>query len=224
VTTQPSLTPAAFAAKWHGVTTTEKASAQEHFIDLCRMLGEPTPHEADPIGSQYAFEKRVSKAAGGDGFADVWKRDFFAWEYKGRNKDLRAAYVQLMGYKDDLGNPPLLVVSDLERIEIHTNFTGLSPIVKLVTLDDLAADDPSDALQVLRDVFTAPEELRPRIQPAQITEQAARHVAEIAQSLRSRGHDPQPVAHFLDRILETGNASYRLRATERARKGGAATA
>jgi hypothetical protein len=201
VTTQPSLTPAAFAAKWHGVTTTEKASAQEHFIDLCRMLGEPTPHEADPIGAQYAFEKRVSKAAGGDGFADVWKRDFFAWEYKGRNKDLRAAYVQLMGYKDDLGNPPLLVVSDLDRIEIHTNFTGLSPIVKLVTLDDLAADDPSDALQMLRDVFTAPEELRPRIQPAQITEQAARHVAEIAQSLRSRGHDPQRVAHFLDRIL-----------------------
>jgi hypothetical protein len=201
VTTRPSLTPAAFAAKWHGVTTTEKASAQEHFIDLCRMLGEPTPHEADPIGAQYAFEKRVSKAAGGDGFADVWKRDFFAWEYKGRNKDLRAAYVQLMGYKDDLGNPPLLVVSDLERIEIHTNFTGLSPIVKLVTLDDLAANDPSDALQLLRDVFTAPEELRPRIAPAQITEQAARHVAEIAQSLRSRGHDPQRVAHFLDRIL-----------------------
>ena len=49
MTTQPSLTPAAFAAKWHGVATTEKASAQEHFIDLCRMLGEPTPHEADPI-------------------------------------------------------------------------------------------------------------------------------------------------------------------------------
>ena len=79
MTTQPSLTPAAFAAKWRGITTTEKASAQEHFIDVCRMLGEPTPHEADPIGAQYAFEKRVSKAAGGDGFADVWKRDFFAW-------------------------------------------------------------------------------------------------------------------------------------------------
>jgi hypothetical protein len=77
VTTQPSLTPAAFAAKWHGVTTTEKASAQEHFIDLCRMLGEPTPHEADPIGAQFAFEKRVGKAAGGDGFADdrrFWQR------------------------------------------------------------------------------------------------------------------------------------------------------
>jgi hypothetical protein len=183
------MTPSEFAAKWRGVETGERASAQSHFLDLCRVLGQPGPTDADPTGEWYAFEKGAEKFGGGDGFADVWKRDFFAWEYKGKNKDLRAAYVQLMGYKDDLGNPPLLVVSDLERIEIHTNFTGLSPIVKLVTLDDLAADDPSDALQMLRDLFAAPEELRPRIQPAQITELAARHVAEIAQSLRSRGHD-----------------------------------
>ena len=89
MTTQPTLTPGAFAAKWRGVTTTEKASSQSHFIDLCRMLGEPTPHEADPTGEFYAFEKRVSKAGGGDGFADVWKAGFFAWEYKGPGKDLR---------------------------------------------------------------------------------------------------------------------------------------
>ncbi len=201
MTTQPTLTPAAFAAKWRGVTTTEKAASQEHFIDLCRMLGEPTPHEVDPIGSQYAFEKRVVKAGGGDGYADVWKRDFFAWEYKGKYKDLKAAYVQLLGYKDDLGNPPLLVVSDIDRIEIRTNFTGLSPVVKTVTLDDLAADDPSAALALLRDVFVAPEEFRPRIEPAQITEKAAKHFAEIAQGMRSRGHDSEAVAHFLDRIL-----------------------
>ncbi len=201
MTTQPTLTPAAFAAKWRGVTTTEKAASQEHFIDLCRMLGEPTPHEVDPIGSQYAFEKRVVKAGGGDGYADVWKRDFFAWEYKGKYKDLKAAYVQLLGYKDDLGNPPLLVVSDIDRIEIRTNFTGLSPVVKTITLDDLAADDPSAALVLLRDVFVAPEEFRPRIEPAQITEKAAKHFAEIAQGLRSRGHDSEAVAHFLDRIL-----------------------
>jgi hypothetical protein len=198
---EPTLTPAAFAAKWKGVETTEKASAQSHFIDLCRMLGEPTPHEADPIGSFYAFEKRVAKAGGGDGFADVWKRDFFAWEYKGKYKDLKAAYVQLLNYKDDLGNPPLLVVSDLDKIEIHTNFTSLSPVTRTVTLDDLAAEDPSDALQLLRDIFIAPEALRPKIEPAQITEKAAKHFAEIAQSLRERGHDAEDVAHFLDRIL-----------------------
>ena len=128
------------------MTTTEKAAAQEHLIDLCRLLREPTPHEADPIGAQYAFEKRVTKAGGGDGFADAWKRDFVAWEDKGKRHDLKAAYLQLLNYKDDLGNRPLLVVSDLERIEIRTDFTGLSPVVKTVTLDDLAADGPSTAL------------------------------------------------------------------------------
>lgn len=198
---QPTLTPAAFAEKWRGVTTTEKASSQSHFIDLCRMLGEPTPHDADPTGEQYAFERRVTKAGGGEGFADVWKRDFFAWEYKGKYRDLKAAYLQLLNYKDDLGNPPLLIVSDLDRIEIRTNFTSLSPVLTTITLDDLAADDPSKPLRLLRDVFTAPEEFRPRIEPAQITEKAARHFAELAQALRARGHDPDAVAHFLDRIL-----------------------
>ena len=57
MTTQSTLTPAAFAQKWQGVTTTEKAGSQEHFIDLCRMLGEPTPpHEADPTGDHYVCE------------------------------------------------------------------------------------------------------------------------------------------------------------------------
>ncbi len=93
------MTPADFAAKWRGVTTTEKAGSQSHFIDLCRMLGEPTPHEADPTGESYAFEKRVTKGGGGDGFADVWKRGFFAWEYKGKRADLKAAYRQLLDYR-----------------------------------------------------------------------------------------------------------------------------
>ncbi len=127
--TQPTLTPAAFVEKWRGVTTTEKAGSQEHFIDLCRMLGEPTPHEADPTGESYAFEKRVTKGGGGDGFADVWKRRFFAWEYKGKRADLKAAYRQLLDYREDLQNTQLLNVSDNERIEIHTNFKGLKPVV-----------------------------------------------------------------------------------------------
>ena len=51
------MTPGEFAAKWRGVTTGERASAQSHFGDLCRMLGEPTPTDADPTGSWYAFEE-----------------------------------------------------------------------------------------------------------------------------------------------------------------------
>ena len=195
------MTPGEFAAKWNGTTTTERASAQSHFLDLCALLGEPGPIEADPTGAWYAFEKGAEKLDGHDGFADVWKKGHFAWEYKGKRKDLKAAYRQLVEYKDALENPPLLVVSDLERIEVRTNFTGLSPRLYTVTLDDLAAPDPSDALRILRAVFTEPEALRPHITPAQLTEEAARRFAELAVALRSRGHEPERVAHFLDKLL-----------------------
>jgi hypothetical protein len=195
------MTPSEFAAKWRGVTTGERASAQSHFLDLCALLGEPGPTQADPTGSWYAFEKGAGKLAGGDGFADVWKKGFFAWEYKGKRKDLRAAYLQLQGYRDALENPPLLVVSDLERIEIHTNFTGLSPRTYTITLDDLAAPDPSEPLRILRAVFTEPEALRPTFDRAALTEEAARRFAELAGALHARGHEPQTVAHFLDKLL-----------------------
>ena len=52
------------------MATTEKASSQSPFIDLCRMLGVPTRHDADPTGEQYAFERRVTKAGRREGFAD----------------------------------------------------------------------------------------------------------------------------------------------------------
>ncbi len=199
--TNPQLTPAEFAHKWRGIQTGERASAQAHFMDLCRMLGEPTPHEADPVGEWFAFEKGAGKLGGGDGFADVWKRGFFAWEYKGKGKDLKAAYRQLVDYKDALENPPILVVSDMTTIEVRTNFTNLSPITKVVTLDDLAGHDPSDALAILRAVFTAPEELRPVFRTKELTEAAAAHFAQLAWNLRGRGNDPERVAHFLDRLL-----------------------
>lgn len=121
------MTPVEFAATWRGVETGERASAQSHFGDLCRMLGEPTPTDADPTGTWYAFEKGAGKMAGGEGFADVWKRGFFGWEYKGKRKDRKAAYLQLQGYRDALENPPLLVVSDLERIEVHTTSRASLP-------------------------------------------------------------------------------------------------
>ena len=193
-------TPAEFVAKWQGSTRAERAAAQEHFIDLCRMLGQPTPNDADPTGEWYAFEKGAGKAEGGDGWADVWMRDHFAWEYKGKRKDLAAAYSQLNGYREALGNPPLLVVCDLARFEIHTNFTNTVPRVYRFTLDDLAAD-PGEPLRILRAVFTDPETLRPTRLREELTERAAQDFAALATALRSRGHHPHAVAHFLDRLL-----------------------
>jgi hypothetical protein len=63
---QPTLTPRAFAKKWRDNETKERAASQEHFIDLCRMLGEPTPNDGDPTGEHYAFEIPVTKASWGD--------------------------------------------------------------------------------------------------------------------------------------------------------------
>ena len=36
-------------------------------------------------------------------------RGHFAWEYKGKHKDPAAVYQQLLLYREDLENPPLLV-------------------------------------------------------------------------------------------------------------------
>ncbi|EIC19398.1 hypothetical protein [Thiorhodovibrio frisius] len=63
------MTPDDFIRKWTGVTLKERSAAQEHFLDLCHLLEQPTPAEADPKGLWYAFEKGASKAGGGDGWA-----------------------------------------------------------------------------------------------------------------------------------------------------------
>ena len=73
-----SVTPAAFIAKWRASELKERSGSQEHFIDLCRLLGEPTPAEADPSGARYCFERGARKDTGARGWADVWKRHCFA--------------------------------------------------------------------------------------------------------------------------------------------------
>ncbi|WP_129672734.1 hypothetical protein [Candidatus Chloroploca sp. Khr17] len=41
----PSLTPHEFVAKWSGDTRKERSVSQEHFLDLCRLVGHETPGE-----------------------------------------------------------------------------------------------------------------------------------------------------------------------------------
>jgi hypothetical protein len=38
------------------------------------LLGQEKPAAADPDGTEYTFERGVSKTGGGKGWADVWKR------------------------------------------------------------------------------------------------------------------------------------------------------
>jgi type II restriction/modification system DNA methylase subunit YeeA len=194
------LTPAEFASKWAESTRTERAASQEHFIDLCRMVGVPTPNEADPSGQDYAFEKGAEKTGGGDGYADVWRRGYFAWEYKGKRKNLTAAYQQLLLYREALDNPPLLVVCDLDRFEVHTNFTNTPAAVHKFSLNDLL-NRPEEPLRILHAVMEHPDELRPDKTRDELTADAAEQFASLAERLRSRDHDPHEVAHFLNKLL-----------------------
>jgi type II restriction/modification system DNA methylase subunit YeeA len=194
------MTPSEFVAKWKNSTRTERAAAQEHFIDLCRLVGAPTPNEADGTGDWYAFEKGAEKLDGSNGFADVWKRDHFAWEYKGKRKNLYDAYQQLLQYREALYNPPFLVVCDLDRFEIHTNFTGTRSIVYEFDLERLRTD-AGEPMRVLQAVMRDPEKLRPAQTVEQVTEEAAGQFAELAGRLQKRGHQPEEVAHFLIRLL-----------------------
>jgi type II restriction/modification system DNA methylase subunit YeeA len=193
------MNAAEFAAKWIGNANTERGAAQEHFIDICTMLGVPTPN-TDREGEAYAFEKGVSKTSGGKGFADVWFRGHFAWEYKGHYKNLDHAYKQLLDYREALENPPLLVVCDLDRFIIRTNFTNTVLQSYTFRLEDLR-DRPGEPLRILRALFERPEDLRPSKTRAELTEEAAGAFAALAQQLRDVGYEPQRVAHFLNKLL-----------------------
>ncbi len=193
-----AVTPGEFIAKWRASELKERSASQEHFIDLCRLLGEPTPVEADPAGEWYCFERGARKDTGGDGWADVWKRCHFAWEYKGRQADLDLAFDQLRRYALALQNPPLLVVSDMARFRIHTNWTNCVSERHEFTLDDLADGATRDKLKW---AMSDPERLRPGETRQAVTERMAATFAELAQGLREQGHDPQTVAHFVNRLV-----------------------
>ena len=192
------MTPGEFIAKWRASELKERSAAQEHFIDLCRLLGEPTPAEADPTGERYCFERGARKDTGGDGWADVWKRHCFAWEYKGRHADLDAAFNQLRQYALALENPPLLIVSDMARFRIRTNWTNSVSLTHEFGLEDLADAATRDRLEW---AMSDPERLRPGESRQALTERAAATFAVLAQSLRERGHEPQAVAHFANRLV-----------------------
>src|SRR5438552_7215140 len=91
VTAPDQMTPEAFIAKWRGTTVTERAGAQSHFNDLCELLGIDKPRPGDP---DYTFDKSTRKIGDTQGFADVWRRGRFAWEYKGSRRNLVEAYAQ----------------------------------------------------------------------------------------------------------------------------------
>src|SRR3989304_5190866 len=166
----------AFVGKGAAAAGSERAESPSHFDDLCRVLREKTPTEADPSRSFYMFEAKA-KSEDENGYADAWHRGKFAWEYKGKGKDLREAYAQLNRYRERLENPPLLVACNFDNYEVHTNWTntetwiykfanvdilGDAP-VEVVTISGTPAKDARrlSPLRVLKALWENPDELRP---------------------------------------------------------------
>ncbi len=192
------MTPAEFKKKWHRFQGKETSGYSEHFNDLCRLLGQPTPAEADPSGSDFfCFQKRVVKDAelfelpetgeeaepSERGFADVWKKGCFAWEYKGKKKNLDEAYRQLLRYRESLLNPPLLIVCDFDRYIVRTNFNGTVQETHEFTNEQI---DRPENLRLLRALFENPDFLKPQRTTLEVTKTLAEKFAQVARSLQKR--------------------------------------
>ena len=194
------MTPAEFIRKWAKYSGKEMSAYQEHFNDLCALLGQASPAAADPTGSEsFCFQKRVVKDAElfpieetarvaeepikERGFADVWKRDCFAWEYKGKKKNLDEAYKQLLRYRESLLNPPLLVVCDFDRYVVRTNFNGTVQETHEFTNAEI---DTPRVQHLLRALFTSPDFLKPQRTTDEVTAKLAQQIGEVARSLQER--------------------------------------
>ena len=207
-----------FYAKWGtggtAASLNERQGAQPHFMDLCGLLGVPTPGSSRQDGeNDYIFEQDTLLLGEARGYADVFKRGHFAWENKAPGKDLDKALKQLLGYSLALSNPPLLVVCDRATIRIHTQFTGHPSVVHTVQIHEL---EQPEMRALLKRLWDNPEWFRPKATTRDITEVAAKSFATLAARLRSRGcvldknsnivsgtplNSPEVVAHFLTQCL-----------------------
>ena len=199
------MTPKDFVAKWARIQQKETAVSQSHFNDLCQLVGHPPPLEHDPSGQAFSFETQTVKPDGAKGFADVFYRGKFIWEYKGPHKDLDKAYRQLQLYREDLENPPLLITSDIHTIHIHTNFNNYPTRQHIITLDDIAA---GDGLEKLRWAFFTPEKFTPEKTKENITKATADTLLNVAEQMKKHrdvlgdeSYANEQLAHFLVRLL-----------------------
>ena len=176
---------ATFIARWQGVQLTsasELSSSQTFLLDLCQLLGVPTPLPS--LEQDYMFERPVTFAHGdgstSSGRIDCYKRGAFVWESKklrntplaGKRFDiaLLAARAQAENYARALppaevqqGRPPFLVVADIGHVlEIYADFTRSGatytpfpdPRHHRITLDDVAGCLAGAARKPLSDAQT----------------------------------------------------------------------
>lgn len=154
------MTPHAFMAKWLKSRARDAKAYRQHFRDLCEMFDHPLPSESSFSDKKFTFGYGSSDHGGGhrpkvgrNGLADVWKQEYFGWEYKSLHKSLDLAYDHLLKNREALENPPLLVVSDINQIEVHTHFEDSKSVVYEIPLEML---DTQKNLETLWSLFHDP--------------------------------------------------------------------
>ncbi|MGB1252300.1 MAG: class I SAM-dependent DNA methyltransferase [Candidatus Promineifilaceae bacterium] len=202
------MTPQQFVQKWSRIRINELAIAQAHFFDVCALVGHTVPYSGDIPDNEFRFEAPTIKPDGKKGRADAFYQGKFIWEYKSAHADLGKAYQQVLRYREALGNPPLLIVSDTQRIIIHTNYTNTVSEKHEITLDNLMHPDNQRKLELC---FAHPDEIeaffKPKRTQAIVTEANARTFVNMADELKAFsklddvGTTPEQLAHFIVRIL-----------------------
>ena len=196
------MQPQVFVNKWANSVLSERQIAQAHFLDVCRLVGVEMPggDGKTETGDTFVFEQRADKADG-SGRADVYYENRFAIEYKSpdKYKDLNAAYQQLLKYRENLNNPPLLVVTDINNWEIHTNFPNTEKRIYRFSHSEIASS--SEKWAWLRALFHAPERLHPGRHTEQVTKEAADAFQLIADNMRDWNAEPTRIAYFLTKLV-----------------------
>ena len=97
-----------FVQKWGRTKLSERSASQQHFCDLCGLFDHPKPADIDATGESFTFEKGATKPDGSDGWADVWKKGFFGWEYKRKHADLDEAVFAAYGWDPEIDDEQIL--------------------------------------------------------------------------------------------------------------------
>ena len=181
-----------FIAKWQNIHFGEKQASQEMFLDICALVGHPTPGSLNNP-ALFTFEKWVP-----GGFADAYLEGHFGWEFKGSDADLDSALNQLLRYQVHLKTPPLLIVSSFRTIRIQTNFPGMETVRHEFPVTAL---DQKQNLDKLKWAFHAPAEFRPNRTVDVVTKETADLVFSIVQDMEQEGVDSDKLARYLNQIM-----------------------
>ena len=188
------MTPEHFIATWGNTALNEEQGAHLWFNDLCELIGHEKPR-GELNGLAYAFEHRVET-----GRADAYYENHFGWEFKSRENQLDEAMRQVLGYSMYLKTPPLLVVSAFSVIRIRTNFPGMESVQREIRIAELA-EPSSDALAVLKRVFTEPEWFNTGKSRDDVTRETAALFQAVSNDMAGAGYSHHDLAQYLNQII-----------------------